>query len=318
MRYLVIGASGQIGEQLIQNILNRKEEVIGTYYKTPISGWNNLNNYINKIPSCKIFTLDITRQADVENVIADIRPDVIFIPAANTRVDYCDEEPELTYLTNVQGVKNVIKSIHNIKENNHSKIEPLIVYFSSDYIFDGRGGPYDENDLANPQCEYGKQKLLAEHYIATVAKHSLIFRTSGVFGPESQGKNFVLRLVKNLSENKEANVPCDEFGTPTYSPDLAEAALKIVNNIGSNFKCFTSHVINIAGPETITRYEFAKDIAKSFGYDTDLIKPVYSKDIIREAKRPLKAGLSTNKLENLIGRKLISYREAFKKMIKLK
>jgi dTDP-4-dehydrorhamnose reductase len=308
MRHLVIGASGQIGEQLVKTLVKNREEVIGTFFATPLNEWN-----IQKSPG-KIFSLDITKESSVEHLIADVNPDVIYIPAANTRVDYCEEEPESTWLVNVIGVKNIVTTINNIRKDHHQRIEPLLVFFSSDYLFNGEHGPYNEGALPDPICEYGRQKLAAEHYISTQSNHFIILRTSGVFGPESQGKNFVLRLAKNLSEGKEAIVPCDEFGTPTYAPSLADATFKIVKNASQNFRAYTTQIINLAGPKTITRYEFAKNIAEAFGYDTNLIKPAFSGHIKRAAKRPLKAGLTTDKLDSIVGRKLLGHLDALKEL----
>ena len=316
MRHLVIGASGQVGEQLIKTVLDNNEEAIGTFYKTPLHGWNNTGAVSQKIPPGKNFTLDITRQDDVERLIADVIPDVIYITAANTRVDYCEQEPEQTRLTNVDGVANIVNAINSVKKNT-SRSEPLVVFFSTDYLFSGKSGPYDENEIPSPICEYGHQKLLAEHYIATNVRHFIIARTTGVFSPETQEKNFVTRLVKNLRAGKEAIIPVDELGTPTYAPDLAVALMKIIKNLGSNYRTHTSHIINIAGPNPVTRFEFALDIAKIFECDPDLIKSVYSEVLERPAKRPLKGGLVTDKLEGIIGRKLMGHQEALKEMSKL-
>lgn len=312
MRHLVIGASGQVGEQLVKKIIDNKEEVIGTFYKTPLLGLSNPQGISNKIPPGKNFTLDITRSEDVKKFIADIVPDVIYITSANTRVDYCEREPNQTKLINIGGVVNIINAVNEIEKKTNKS--PLVIFFSTDYIFSGKSGPYNETEIPEPICEYGYQKLLSEHYVATNLKHFIIIRTTGVFGPETQEKNFVIRLVKNLRKDNKAIVSMDELGTPTYAPDLAEAIMKIRKNIGDSYRTHTSHVINIAGPKSVTRYQFACDVAKAFDCNLDLLVPVHSEEIDRSAKRPLKGGLSTNKLDSIIGRKLIRYQDGLNDM----
>ena len=303
MRHLIIGASGQVGEALTKLLFDKKQEIIGTFFKTPLDRINKLG---------KIFILDITKQNDVERLIADINPDVIYIPAAITNVDYCEQNPKETYAVNVEGITNIINS------NKNAKIEPLIVFFSSDYIFDGtKGSLYNENDIPNPICEYGKQKLSAEHYIATKSKHFIIIRTCGIFGPETQGKNFVLRLIKNLSEEKEVTIPNDEYGTPTYSPDLVDAVFRVINNIGNKFKTNVAHVINIVGSKRIRRYDFAIEVAKIFNYDVNLIKPINSYDIVRAAKRPLNSGLTVDKIEAILDRRMMYPDDGLKALQKI-
>lgn len=299
LRHLIIGSSGQVGEFLVKTISKNNEEVISTYNKTNI--YNNNHSHPGKL-----FKLDITDSKAVERLVAEINADVIYIPAANTNVDYCELNQEETNKTNLGGIINIINSINNLKLKNKSKKEPLLVFYSTDYVFDGLKGLYSEKDITNPINAYGMQKQLAEQIIQAESKHYIIIRTTGIFGPESQGKNFVSRLVKNLRDKKEATISDDEFGTPTYAPDLADATLKLVNNIGYGLRNETNNIVNIAGRDYLSRYQFALNIAKTFNCDQNLIIPIKSETLNRPAKRPLLGGLDIDLAESLIGRKLMS------------
>jgi dTDP-4-dehydrorhamnose reductase len=138
----VIGASGLVGEHLA-NPLGIGDNPVATYRS-------------NLIPSAE--HLDICDAVKVKELLERLQPEIIFLPAALTNVDFCEENRDPSYTINVKGVKNVVDT--------SNKIEARLIYFSTDYIFDGTAGPYHEDSTANPISEYGRQKLEAEHYIA--------------------------------------------------------------------------------------------------------------------------------------------------------
>jgi len=296
-KHLVIGASGQVGEALCKAL--SEESVIGTYHsKEP--------DYLS-VPTTQ---LDITKAATVAATMNYHRPDVVWLPAAVTHVDKCEKETK-TYDTNVVGPLNVIKACNLIKKN-----KPIIVFFSTDYLFDGKNGPYDEGSIPHPLNGYGFQKLRAEHLLGTMYSHFIIIRTCWVYGPESQGKNFVERLVHNLRQGKTATIR-PEFSCPTYAPDLAQASLDVLKNFkGSHYKHSLRQVINIAGPDFLSKDEWARDIAKKFDCDPDLIVTAKTmSDILSDiATRPTLGGLKTEKLKLVIGRQLRNYNECLEEM----
>jgi dTDP-4-dehydrorhamnose reductase len=163
-----------------------------------------------------------------------------------------------------------------------------LIYFSTDFVFDGNEGLNDENSQPNPINEYGHQKLLSEIYIQNNLNKYAIIRTSSVYGNEEQEKNFICRLLKNLKQNIVATIPKDEQCTPTYNKDISKYAIDIALNHGNG-------IYHVVGPQLTNRYKFALDAARIFGFDTNLIKPILSSDLKRAALRPLNAGLSTIK-----------------------
>lgn len=140
LRHLVVGSSGQVGRSLLNLIHNKSEEVIGTYYNNSPSSL-----FTNQIPPGRLFKLDITNQKSIEKLIVEINPDVIYLPAANTNVDYCELNQKESYLTNYIGSTNIVIAINNIREKLNRKKEPLLVFYSTDYVFDGEKGTIYRN-----------------------------------------------------------------------------------------------------------------------------------------------------------------------------
>lgn len=285
-RYLVIGASGLVGEHLVNSLIENGQEIKATYHTT-------------QIPDAE--QLDLRQLSDVITLIKKSEPSIVFLPAALTNVDYCESHPEQAHRINVAGVKNVVEASNSINAK--------LIYFSTDYIFDGTDGPYNEMAPANPINEYGRQKLIAEHYISLFAKNYLIIRTTVVYGWEHQEKNFVFRLINSLKQGKTIQIPKDQIGTPTYAPDLAHKAITLAN-------MDVKGVINLTGKDCISRYEFARNVADIFNLSSNLIIPVSTSELKQPAKRPLLAGLKTYKAQHILQDPFLSSRDGLNLMLK--
>jgi len=283
--HLVIGASGLVGGHLMNAITQAGHDAIGTYYKHPVDGMRQL---------------DIRDYDDVVWVARKISPAIIYLPAAVSNVDYCELQPYDAYMVNVMGVHNVVQSA--------LVVGAKLVYFSSDYIFDGKSGPYYERSVANPVCEYGWQKVLAEHYVMSCMLDYLIIRTTVVYGWERQDKNFICGLVKTLGEGRIFKVPMDQIGSPTYAPNLARAVVQL-----ATVAC-ARRIYHVAGPKRVDRYEFAREAARVFGLDSDLIQPVVTSDLGQTAERPLNCGMVVKKAEANLTFPLLNYHEGLKEM----
>jgi len=224
-------------------------------------------------------------------------PAYVLVPAAATHVDRCELEAQMAYEVNVVGTSHLVDAAN--------EVGAVIVYFSSDYIFDGADGPYDERATANPISQYGLQKLSAEHLIAQRATEALIVRTTVVYGPEPQGKNFIYRLLAALHKGQEIAVPVDQVGTPTYAPALADAVFDLL-------AAGARGVINVAGSELVTREEFALEAARAFGEDPSLVRSVFTSELGQAALRPLNGGLRSDLAEERLGRELPGYVEGLR------
>ncbi len=224
------------------------------------------------------YSLDITQPAQLEEFFLNHRPDVVIFAAAMTHVDRCEKERELCLKSNVEAVKDTVRFLKKLGK-------PFqLVFFSTEYIFDGEKGPYRENDPANPLSVYGMSKWKAEEFIRGEVEDYLIARVTGVFGLEESGKNFFYTLGRHIVQKKTLKVPSDQISTPTYAGFIARAVRSLVES----GKKGTFHV---AAKNRIGRSEFAFAIARRFGWDAQWIQPVLTAELGQKAKRPLNAGL---------------------------
>lgn len=262
MKYLITGGSGQLGHDIIKELINRDEA-----------------NYI--APSTK--EMDITNQTQVEEVISNYKPDVIFHCAAYTAVDKAEEDRENCYNVNVTGTKNIVDAA--------KKINAKVFYISTDYVFDGtKEVAYEITDNPNPINYYGYTKLLGEKEVEQLDDY-LIVRISWVFG--ENGKNFVKTMLSLAETKKELSVVSDQVGSPTYTKDLSKLLLDMVEKDKKGLFFATNE-------KYCSWYEFAKYIFMINNIDIKLNK-IFTKDYNTTAKRPLNSMLSKDKLteENL-------------------
>lgn len=267
-RYLVIGAAGLVGSHLMTALRDRG--AMGTYHRTPTPGGR---------------PLDVTDAAAVRALVRDVRPDAILLAAADAYVERCEREPAETRRVNVEGTRHVADAA--------AEAGAGLAVFSSEYVFDGARGEYTEDDAVAPLNEYGRQKVEVESIARTVPRH-LVCRISGVFGAEPSRKNFVLQLVDALRAGRTFRVPSDQTITPTYAPSLAAAVVGLLD-LG------ISGTIHAAGPERVSRDDFARRTARAFGLPEALITPVATAELGLAAPRPLRTGLRDDKLRTALG-----------------
>ena len=235
------------------------------------------------------FLLDASTSLEtISELFTLTHPSVVYLCGARTWVDGCetDQATCLEVNTNAPSLFARVASASGIK----------IVFFSTDYVFNGASGPYSETDDACPANVYGSSKLAAERKILDIDSTALVIRTTVVYGPEHVGKNFVYQICSRLSKGKQVNCITDQMSTPTYSRDLAQLVVRLVQN-----DC--RGVYNCAGTEVMSRYEFALIVARELELDEALIAKVTTQelqdDACREgrlmAKRGLKLGLTMDK-----------------------
>jgi dTDP-4-dehydrorhamnose reductase len=286
--FLVLGGSGFVGGHMVTAASNASRTVVGTYHS---------------FPAPDLLQLDIRDGKSLTTLLSDLRPAVVFLPAARPDVDWCETHPEEAFQTNVNGVRLVTAAANSV--------DAKLVYISSDFIFDGTSGPYKETDVANPLSAYGRQKLSAEHHIALHARDYLIVRTTVVYGWERREKNFVCRVIRSLAAGNTLLVPLDQIGTPTFAPNLAEVAveLALVNATG---------VFHVVGPERASRFQLAEEVARTFGLDARLLRGVTTSQLGQPARRPLDAGLAAEKVSSTVRTRLVGYREGLRAMAALR
>lgn len=266
MRILIVGASGQIGGHLLRQATAEGHLAVGTYAGFTRPG---------------LVKLDLEDEDALRAAMRDVRPEVVIVCAGWTWVDGNEDDPARS--------RRVNRDRPRLLAELAGQSGALFVTYSTDYVFDGAAGPYGEEDPTAPLSVYGQAKLEAEQAIRTVNPAHLILRTTTVFGPEEQGKNFVYQLVRRLRQGQAMQVPVDQLATPSYGPDVAAATLALVEQGQRG----TWHV---SGPDLLDRAAFGRLACQVWGLDESLIEPRTTAQLQQKAARPLRGGLRTDKL----------------------
>lgn len=242
---------------------------------------------------------DITDPNSIVPIIKKHQPDLIIHAAGFTNVDLAEKAPFDAYNVNSLSMYQLLFSL--------TEKEPIIVFFSTDYVFDGnKGSPYVESDPCRPVNIYGMSKLLAEDILRANYSKFYIIRTSWLFGQAGRCfPNVIYRKLKNSSE--PLYVVNDQFGSPTYTKDLAGCLVDLL-------KCpfGTYHITNTG---YTSWFEVAQIVANEKGFNTDRIKPIRTCKLDTTTKRPNISILDNSKWESY-NQPLGQYNEALKKFLK--
>ena len=246
-KVLITGANGQLGKELVELFTEKGFEVYGF-------GRDKM---------------DITNQAQVQEVISTLKPNIVLHSAAHTQVDLAESEPEQAFSINAYGTRNVAVAAEAVGAK--------LVYVSTDYVFDGTTDkPYNEFSPTSPLGVYGKSKLAGEQFVRDLHSKFFIVRTSWVYG--KYGANFVKTMLKLGEERKELSVVADQIGCPTYTLDLANAILELVDSEKYG-------IYHISNSGSCSWYELAKEIFKEAKMEIKVI-PCTTADFPRPAARP--------------------------------
>ena len=281
---LVIGASGLVGQSLIRTLRQRSRNAIGTYATHPRDG---------------LRPLDFTDATQTRDCLAALKPKTIFLTAALTHVDYCEDHPEDAVRRNVDAPRRIAQEA--------ARVGAKLVFYSTEYVFDGNNGPYDEEARPAPLSVYGRTKLDAEQAIGEICADHLIIRTTVLYGWDKDSINFAMQIYKRVQSGAEMTIPNDQFGNPTLAEYLAETSLDLVEKK-------TSGVINVVGKDLMPRSEFAKALVKTFGGNPERVSPVTTASLKQKAARPLRGGLRTEKLARILGKEPISLAESLMRL----
>ncbi|MEN3038091.1 MAG: dTDP-4-dehydrorhamnose reductase [Candidatus Kryptonium sp.] len=281
MKVMITGCHGLLGQTVLKMFLKSTDSEILATAKEP-------RTFLD-FGGFDYTMLDITSRNDVKNLVVYFRPDVIINTAAYTNVDGCEQNRELAWKVNVEGVRNLVHSAR--------RVDAKLIHISTDYIFDGKNGPYAEDAIPNPINYYGRTKLASENEIKIGGIRFAILRTNVLYGVGKNVKsNFALWLYQKLSNGEKIKVVTDQVGNPTYVDDLAFAILKVT-------EFDKEGIYNVGGRDFVDRYTFAIKLAEIFEFDKELITPVKTSELNQIAPRPLRSGLITLKAESELGLK---------------
>lgn len=268
MKILVIGAEGQVGHFLLR-VLGGNHEVSGT----------SLEGIAGLPP------LDIRDAGAVDRFFGAHRPEYVILTAALTHVDKCEELPELAEAINVRGAEHVAQACR--------RLDAGLAFFSSEYVFDGRSGPYRETDPTRPESVYGRTKLAGEQIVASLVPSHLIVRTTVVYSYLPGSVNFFMQVLQRAQQGEPITVPADQLGNPTQAVNLAQALAELIE--GGHRGIF-----NLVGTTRVGRDVFARRILEKLGRDVQPVTAVPTSSLKQKAPRPLVAGLVTDKAQTIL------------------
>lgn len=287
-KILITGSNGLLGQKLVELLLSAKDiQIIAT-----ARGENRLPFH----DGYEYQSMDITNREQVQEVVANTKPNVIIHTAAMTNVDQCESEKAVCWAQNVSSVEYLIEAC--------SKIDCFLLHVSTDFIFDGTSGPYKEDAEANPISFYGWSKYAAEKLVIHSNIRWGIARTVLVYGiaHDMSRTNIILWVKKSLEDGKNIKVVTDQWRTPTLAEDLAKGCALIAQQEAEG-------VFNISGKDFLTPYEMAIMTADFFKLDKSLISQADSTTFSQPAKRPPRTGFDLSKSREVLGYEPVSFTE---------
>ncbi|MGB0368808.1 MAG: SDR family oxidoreductase [Flavobacteriales bacterium] len=294
-KILVTGSNGLLGQKVVYKLKDRSDvELIAT-----ARGENRLldqNGY-------QYFSLDIGDKTNVDEVINAVKPDHIIHTAAMTQVDDCELDHAACDKANVDAVQYIVDAAE--RNNCH------LVHISTDFIFNGKEGPYDEEGVADPLSYYGNAKWKGEQIVQKSSLKWAILRTVLVYGivDNMSRSNIVLWAKGALEKGDPINVVDDQFRSPTLAEDLADGCILAVEKNASG-------IYNISGKDQFAIIDLVKEVADYYGLDKSLINPVSSETLNQAAKRPPITGFILDKARRDLGYEPHSFHEGIALMEK--
>lgn len=295
MKIFITGANGLLGQKLLQ-IFNTRQPNFEIY---ALSKGPNKISYSGKFTYIDI---DITNKENVEQLIIQYNPDFVINCAAITNVDRCQLQRNLSWSVNVEAVKNFTDIC--------ALTDTFLIQLSTDFIFDGLDGPYDEDSICSPVNFYGAAKFEAEKYLLKSNIKYTIIRTNQVYGYVHGLKrpNIVTWVKSNLDVDRPIQALTDQFRTPALADDLAIGCYLATIR-------YAQGIYNIGSRELVSVYDFACIVADVCKLDKELIYPISSGSFKQIATRPLKTGLNITKAIKNLGYNPHSIPEGIKLMI---
>ncbi len=300
MKVFVTGVNGQLGHDVVNELIKRGHEAIGSDITDNYSGVQD-NSAVTKAQYLK---LDITDENKVNELLTNLKPNAIVHCAAWTAVDLAEDEENKpkVYGINVNGTKYIAKAA--------KQIDAKMLYLSTDYVFNGLGEkPWNPDEKGfEPLNYYGETKLLGEKAITSILDKFFIVRIAWVFG--LNGKNFIKTMINVGKTHDEVRVVSDQIGTPTYTFDLA----RLLSDMIETDKYGFYHATNEGG--YISWYDFTKEIYKQYGLNTKVIPVTTAEYGLSKAKRPFNSRLDKSKLVESGFEPLPDYKDAITRYLK--
>ena len=293
LRILLLGAKGQVGQELQKTLLT-----------------------VGELVAVGKETVNLAVTEKLREVIVPIQPDIIVNAAAYTAVDRAEADSELAHEVN-QNASTVLADVAQ-------ELGALLVHISTDYVFDGtQSHPYIESDAPNPQSVYGHSKWLGEQGIRQNCTQHIILRTAWVYGAQGKG-NFVKTMLRLGAERSELRVVDDQIGSPTWAKDIGDAIAALIHHWSTSDPaaqaniCGTYHFTNRG---VASWYDFAVAIfaeAQALGVPLQIerVIPIPTSEYPLPAPRPAYSVLSNGKITPILGKPAPHWRQSLRQMLK--
>jgi len=241
------------------------------------------------LPSCEYTPVDVTAPDNVAAVFDAFGPDVVVNCAALSDVSTCEANRNDAWATNARAVKRLAKHCNDARAR--------LVQVSTDFVFNGKRGPYDETARPDPVNYYGRTKLAAENHVREAGRMNwAVVRTVLLYGTgtDLSRKNVVLWMIDQLRQGKRIHVVDDQWRTPTYVHDLADGIHRLLREEETG-------IYHLSGPDMVSIHELALCVADVFDLDNSLIHPVASDYFDGAVARPHKTGFNIEKARQELG-----------------
>ena len=288
LRILITGASGLYGSKLA-NLAEKKGHQVFSAYNQHQAAFG------------KPVRIEISDKDRVEKIFRELAPEIVVHAATLTDVDKCELNRDMAWKINVEGTENITRAA---KTSN-----AFLLYISTDYVFNGETGQYEETDLPDPINYYGLTKLKAEEQVKTITNDYCIARASVIYGatPAAGKVNFALWIHNTLKKGEKVKALVDQWNSPTLNTNLARMTLEIIEKrLRGTF--------HLSGATRISRYDFAQMVAQTFNLDASLIVPTLTRDFSWTAKRPRDSSLNSAKAQQILENKPLTIEHALQEM----
>lgn len=304
MKIFVTGVNGQLGHDVVNELVKRRHEGVGSDIALAYSGVAD-GSAVTVMP---YVSLDITDKEKVLSVIAGMKPDAIIHCAAWTAVDMAenDDKVALVRKVNADGTQNIADAAKTV--------DAKVLYLSTDYVFDGKGTepwrPDDKN--YKPLNVYGQTKLEGELAVVRTLEKFFIVRIAWVFG--LNGNNFIKTMVNVGKTHDVVRVVNDQIGTPTYTFDLARLLVDMLETEKYGYYHATNAETEPGG--YISWYDFCQEIYRQYGLSTKVIPVTTMEYGLSKAKRPFNSRLDKSKLLETGFKPLPDWKDAVRRYLK--
>jgi len=273
MRLLILGGAGVTGLRTVKIANERGHEVIATFRNTlPPPDYKKLASWVKA---------DVDELDTIRRLLDTYKPEAVIDMHAYNRVDDCEDVGrDECWKSNAMSPK--------LWAMETRKREIKYLYVSTDFVFDGENPPYDESSTPHPLSQYAISKLVGEQ--SALSSDAIVLRTAVVYDADPRSK-FLGWVMRNLREGKKIGGFIDQWNNPTLARDLALASVLAIERLEG------PELLHAVGRECVSRYRFAVEIARTFNLDESLIEPTCSCRVRQKARRPFKACLKTDKIE---------------------